>query len=224
MLAITEYNYFKPAAGVPAERSIHNPCVCQGGSETIFGDILQNSDNNMTNSVVAPESPNMRESVNNDRSGAPQGDISACSAQSNVEGGPKGPEIKSVWDEMFLGPISRLKHRLIGEETGNAQNEADKQADEPQMEKQADEPQMGKASIDRGSDLNEHNVTPVKKKNNDENETKSKKVKKGSNKHPKKRGKMQQSITTHFTPNGIRKRQVSSPDDTGTSKKNKHYA
>ena len=25
MLAITEYNYFKPAAGVPAERSIHNP-------------------------------------------------------------------------------------------------------------------------------------------------------------------------------------------------------
>ena len=25
MLAIMEYNYFKPAAGVPAERSIHNP-------------------------------------------------------------------------------------------------------------------------------------------------------------------------------------------------------
>ena len=25
MLAITEYNYFKPAAGVPTERSIHNP-------------------------------------------------------------------------------------------------------------------------------------------------------------------------------------------------------
>ena len=25
MLAITEYNYFKPAAGVSAERSIHNP-------------------------------------------------------------------------------------------------------------------------------------------------------------------------------------------------------
>ena len=25
MLAITEYNYSKPAAGVPAERSIHNP-------------------------------------------------------------------------------------------------------------------------------------------------------------------------------------------------------
>ena len=25
MLAITEYNYFKPAAGVPAERSNHNP-------------------------------------------------------------------------------------------------------------------------------------------------------------------------------------------------------
>ena len=25
MLAITEYNYFKPAAGVPAERSVHNP-------------------------------------------------------------------------------------------------------------------------------------------------------------------------------------------------------
>ena len=25
MLAITEYNYFKPAAGVPAERSIHTP-------------------------------------------------------------------------------------------------------------------------------------------------------------------------------------------------------
>ena len=25
MLAITEYDYFKPAAGVPAERSIHNP-------------------------------------------------------------------------------------------------------------------------------------------------------------------------------------------------------
>ena len=25
MLAITEYNYFKPAASVPAERSIHNP-------------------------------------------------------------------------------------------------------------------------------------------------------------------------------------------------------
>ena len=27
MLAITEYNYFKPAAGVPAERSIHNPSL-----------------------------------------------------------------------------------------------------------------------------------------------------------------------------------------------------
>ena len=25
ILAITEYNYFEPAAGVPAERSIHNP-------------------------------------------------------------------------------------------------------------------------------------------------------------------------------------------------------
>ena len=25
MLAIMEYNYFKPAAGVPAEMSIHNP-------------------------------------------------------------------------------------------------------------------------------------------------------------------------------------------------------
>ena len=25
MFAITEYNYFKPAAGVPAEKSIHNP-------------------------------------------------------------------------------------------------------------------------------------------------------------------------------------------------------
>ena len=195
-----------------------------GGTETIFGDILQNSDNNMTNSVVAPESPNMRESVNNDRSGAPQGDISAGSAQSNVEGGPKGPENKSVWDEMFLGPISRLKHRLIGEETVNAQNETAKQADEPQMEKQADEPQIEKSSIDRGSDLKEHNVAPVKKKKNDENKTTPKNVNTGSNKHPKKRGKMQQSIRTHFTPNGVRKRQVSSPDDTGTSKKNKHYA
>ena len=27
MLAITEYNYFKPAAGVPVERSIHNPSL-----------------------------------------------------------------------------------------------------------------------------------------------------------------------------------------------------
>ena len=27
MLAITEYNYFKPAAGVSAERNIHNPSL-----------------------------------------------------------------------------------------------------------------------------------------------------------------------------------------------------
>ena len=27
MLAITEYNYFKPAAGVPAENSVHDPSL-----------------------------------------------------------------------------------------------------------------------------------------------------------------------------------------------------
>ena len=50
MLAITEYNYFKPAAGVPAERSIHNPSLDyernkKSTSITVIAGIVSNVNN-----------------------------------------------------------------------------------------------------------------------------------------------------------------------------------
>ena len=55
MLAITEYDYFKPAAGVPAERSNHNPSLDYERNKkstniTVIADIVDL--NNITLSII----------------------------------------------------------------------------------------------------------------------------------------------------------------------------
>ena len=57
MLVITEYNYFKPAAGVPAERRIDNPSLDYERNKkstiiTVIADIVTRS-----TSRVTPPSP-----------------------------------------------------------------------------------------------------------------------------------------------------------------------
>ena len=154
-------------------------------NETIFGDILEMG--SVNTEPIEPESPNMRmrgEAGN----GAPQ------DGEHSADGGPKSgkassneQQSKSVWGEMFLDPINRLRQRLIGTEKGESAVETDESLENSHVF------------------AHDNKDTPVKKKGN----------------NPE-RSKMQQAITDHFTPSSMRKRQVSSPDEIGVSKRNKN--